>query len=203
MDGDLPWKQEYAGSRPAVQTNINMSSKLPSQKYLQECFAYDPTNGLLTWKERPRNHFKTERGWIMWNSRFPNKLALNYLGEEGYLVGTLGDFTVKAHRVIFKWWTGTEPHTILHAEGKTTDNRIGSLSVGTQADNMKDQKKPKNNTSGVVGVSWHKIANKWLAKIKINGKSRYLGLFEDIESAANARKSAEIELGFHVNHGQR
>jgi hypothetical protein len=31
---------------------------------------------------------------------------------------------------------------------------------------------------------------------------RHLGTFHDIGSALAARRSAELELGFHVNHGR-
>ena len=43
------------------------------------------------------------------------------------------------------------------------------------------------NTSGHVGVGWHKKAKKWTAKY---GK-RYLGLFVDKQEAIAARQTAE------------
>lgn len=42
----------------------------------------------------------------------------------------------------------------------------------------------KNNTSGYLGVTWSKNANKWLAQITHNRKNKYLGLFVDKEEAA-------------------
>jgi|GEM_PF-3037956 len=34
------------------------------------------------------------------------------------------------------------------------------------------------------GVFWHKRARKWQANVRLNGKYRYLGLFDDINEAA-------------------
>lgn len=50
-----------------------------------------------------------------------------------------------------------------------------------------------NNTSGQVGVSWHKSTNKWRATISRNGKRKHLGHFDDIETAAKAYKKARAE----------
>lgn len=53
---------------------------------------------------------------------------------------------------------------------------------------------PTTNTSGYKGVCWHKKAGKWRAQIKFKGKQYHLGLYEDIELAAEARKEAEKRL---------
>lgn len=55
-----------------------------------------------------------------------------------------------------------------------------------------NQRMKSNNTSGYRGV--HKRENKWVARININGKDNYLGVFENIEEAAEARQLKEIEL---------
>lgn len=46
------------------------------------------------------------------------------------------------------------------------------------------------------GVHWNKRRRKWEAKIVINGNAIILGLFDDMQEAINARKSAEIEKEF-------
>jgi len=51
-------------------------------------------------------------------------------------------------------------------------------------------------------VHWCNTWNRWIAQININGKRKKLGSFTDVESAIQARKDAEIEYGYHVNHGK-
>ena len=50
----------------------------------------------------------------------------------------------------------------------------------------------KNNTSGVVGVTWHKIRKKWTAFIKINYKQIHIGSFDTKEEAIKARKKFKL-----------
>lgn len=47
------------------------------------------------------------------------------------------------------------------------------------------------NTSGIKGVVWHKRHEKWMARIKVNGKLKYLGYYTDFDDAVCARLSAE------------
>ena len=49
----------------------------------------------------------------------------------------------------------------------------------------------KSNTSGVTGVSLQKKDKRWRASITFQGKSIHLGIFDNIEDAAAARKAAE------------
>ena len=64
---------------------------------------------------------------------------------------------------------------------------------GTRASAL-NSTKFKNNTSGIRGVSWSKRDGKWEAYIKFKGKHYHLGLFTDIEKAAEVRKLAEDRL---------
>jgi len=54
-------------------------------------------------------------------------------------------------------------------------------------------KKPKNNISGVKGVSWNAKRQKWRAEIGFKKQKIYLGLFSTLEAAAKARALAEEE----------
>lgn len=52
----------------------------------------------------------------------------------------------------------------------------------------------KTNTSGVRGVYYSKIRNKWIAQITFKQKCYYLGGYDDIKDAAEARAEAEKEM---------
>ena len=45
--------------------------------------------------------------------------------------------------------------------------------------------------SGVPGVRWSIMTNKWIVRIKVRDKAEYLGSFNDFFEACCARKSAE------------
>jgi hypothetical protein len=63
--------------------------QLPSQEYLLECFEYNPLTGVITWKMRPSNHFKTRRAQAVINTRCAGKTAGN-LNSDGRRVVVIG-----------------------------------------------------------------------------------------------------------------
>ena len=49
------------------------------------------------------------------------------------------------------------------------------------------------NKSGFIGVVWNNKEQKWQSFIGVNGKSKYLGSFQNIDDAIAARKSGELK----------
>lgn len=148
-------------------------------------------------------HFKTIRSWNHFNHVYAGRQALTYIDSNKYYTGTLNGKGIKAHRVIWKLVYGTDPYDILHENGNTLDNRIEKLSAGTDSDNSKDKKKPKNNSSGCVGVGWNDRDSCWHSRIGVNGRLKHIGYFNNLEDAIAARKAAEVKFGYHPNHGKR
>lgn len=68
-----------------------------------------------------------------------------------------------------------------------------NLLVCTYQKNTFNRTKPKNNTSGIIGVSWNKEKNKWEARITYNEKRIFLGYFVGKDNAIKARLNAEKE----------
>lgn len=77
----------------------------------------------------------------------------------------------------------------------------GNCKWATRAEQSKNQRRRMDNTSGVTGVNWLQRLRKWQAYIGHNGRVIYLGVFNDIESAAAARRAKAAELGFPPGHG--
>lgn len=57
----------------------------------------------------------------------------------------------------------------------------------------------KRNKSGYRGVSWHKVREKWLSKITVNGETIIIGFYDNVEDAAKAYEEAAIQYGRKEN----
>ena len=118
-----------------------------------------------------------------------------YIDKYGY-VTTLENINgknkrLKMHRVIMN--VKNSNIDIDHKNGSSTknDNRKLNLRIATRSQNGMNKEKMKTNTSGVVGVGWHKRRGMWRAYIKIKGKQLHLGYFSDFYQAVKCRKEAE------------
>lgn len=68
-----------------------------------------------------------------------------------------------------------------------------NIAYNTNFQVIMQENPPKNNTSGVKGVSWNKSKEAWEAYIGIHGKRINLGRYAKFEDAVKARKFAEEE----------
>lgn len=159
----------------------------------RETWSYNPETGVLRWK--------ISVGWKKKGSRAGHVV----LKEDGYKFREV-HFNYKRyreHRVIWLIVTGEWPKDqIDHEDHDATNNKWSNLKEATNLTNGRNQKFASNNTSGVTGVCWHKAARKFSAAITVNGKTKYLGLFESIDEAARVRRDAELSYNFHSNHGK-
>lgn len=161
--------------------------------YLHSLFSYDPDTGVLT--NKVDRHYKARIGVEV-------GFSIECKGKS-YRQLRLDGKQYQAHRLIWLMMTGQEADTIDHIDGNGLNNRWDNLRSVSVADNLRNRRKPSTNTSGVVGVSWNNQRNKWHSQISgNNGKRKHLGYFTTIEEAAEARKQAEIDYGYHENHGQ-
>lgn len=172
-------------------------AQLPDQETLQALLHYEPDTGKLFWKERPLEMFKREQDWKTWNAKFAGQEAFT-ANSIGYRRGSLFDKRYLAHRVIWKMVTGDEPEILDHEDGVRHNNKWENLRAVTQSDNMRNSSMKGDNTSGVVGVSWS--SRKRALEVRIH--STFQGYFTDFEEAVAVRKAAEVQHGYHPNHGR-
>lgn len=178
-------------------TRINLT-----QEIVRELLKYEPETGKLFWRERDEKWFKSLRDCNAWNTLYANKEAFTAYQPLGYRQGRIFRKLYQAHRVIWFMKTGEWPDQIDHINGVCDDNRWVNLRNVDPQENSKNRKLYKSNTSGYVGINWNKRRQLWRAEIGINKRNKHLGYFENIDDAIAARKVAEIQYGYHENHGR-
>lgn len=177
-----------------------MASKtLPSPDELRQLLRYDPETGKLFWLHKP----DIGRGNRIFNALCAGREALTANNGMGYHSGNIAGVKCYAHRAAWALSTGEWPKaSIDHIDQDKSNNRIDNLREVGHAENARNAKIPRNNTSGVLGVFWHKRWMKWEAHISVGGRKKFLGYFTSIAEAAAARAEANKAYGYHINHGK-
>ncbi len=86
-----------------------------------------------------------------------------------------------------------------HINRTVNDNTIKNLRWVSKSENSMNRTKQQNASSTYKGVSFNKPANKWHARIKLDGKNKHLGYFASEKEAAVKYNEAAIEhFGEHV-----
>jgi hypothetical protein len=85
---------------------------------------------------------------------------------------------------------GTHKIEVDHINNNQWDNRVENLQLLSCAEHRIKTSKNRNTSSKYIGVHWHKLSNKWQAKICIDGKYKHLGLFTDEYEAHLAYQNA-------------
>jgi len=171
---------------------------LPSQKYLQDCFNYDPGTGVLRWKHRPRSHFTTDQAFISINARQVEKIAgtphyrkrFNNVVVELQIAGQ----TYIAARIIVKMILDIEPEDADHEDGDATNNKWLNLRPCTHASNVKNKSVYKSNKLGIKGVSYSKWKKGYMVDIQNNKIKYQYGPFTTVEEASAVYQKAAEEL---------
>ena len=166
---------------------------LPEQSVLLQLLRYDGRSGRLYWRETdivPRVP-----------CRKPGTEALSGTTSKGYRRGRLLGHNLMAHRVIWKMLYGTEPDEIDHINGRKSDNRRRNLRDATRTINNRNSALRPSNKSGRIGV--YQKRGRWVASIRHCGRQIWLGQFSEKAGAIAARAAAEIEYGYHPNHGRK
>ncbi len=170
--------------------------------YLHECLEYDASTGAMSWRERPVWHFKNAQAMRCWNGRYAGPITS--VCNDGYIRVQVHNRPYRCHRIAWAFTYGDWPEWhIDHINGIRNDNRIENLREVTIGENSLNKKVYRHSSTGISGVNWDEKLGKWRAHITLKNQRHYLGLFTDVNAAADARKAAEKRLGFHDNHGRQ
>jgi len=167
-----------------------MPTQILTQKTLKSLLSYNPCNGLFTWEISPTKNIKIGR-------------IAGCSDHEGYILIRVNNILYKAHRLAWLYMYGVFPkNKIDHIDGDTGNNIISNLRDVSDSQNSKNRRIQINNKTGLHGVIWRSKYNKWESYIGVNRKYLSLGTYDNLLDASCARKSSEIKLGFHLNHGR-
>lgn len=113
--------------------------------------------------------------------------------RSGYINIYIDGHTHTAARLAWLYMTGQHPsHDMDHINGDTTDNRWANLrDVPVRINSQNTHRANKNNKTGLMGVQFRKDRGKYIAQLRIDGKSRRFGSFETPEEAHAAYLNAK------------
>lgn len=181
-----------------------ITKKLPSQSALRELLHYNPTTGDLTWKTRGREWFKSDGSCKSWNTKNSGKVAGRrdtcHHGKT-YIKVKFDGVIFRAHRLIWVYVHNTTPEQVDHIDGDGTNNKLSNIRAASPTENARNHKLQSNNTSGVAGVNLSGDTGRWQVRISSNGRRVLIGSYDDANDAISARLKAEVDYGYHENHG--
>ena len=152
-----------------------MFKPLPSQARLRELLDYDPLTGGLVWKSHQK-----PAGNITPGGR--QSLMLDYQNYQ-------------AHRLIWMWMTGEDPaeKEVDHIDRNPLNNCWDNLRLATHSQNMTNCK-GKSRSGLPKGVQKQQLSNRFMSRIRKDGKVHYLGTFDTPEEAHQAYCAAAADL---------
>lgn len=120
------------------------------------------------------------------------------IDAKGYEIISLNSLKYRAHRLYYMYYHDIEelPDDVYidHVNGIKNDNRKENLRISTHAQNCQNGKITIRNTTGSIGIYWHKRDKKWTAAIGHENKLINLGYFSNREDAEFAYSEAARRL---------
>ena len=165
----------------------------PTQDRLDELFLYYPETGLVVRKIRVSNIVAGSVVGTVCKNHCKYKYLAVKIDGRGYILS----------RVVWFMETGHWPKQVDHVNGDPTDNRWKNLRSVDLDENRKNLPLYRPNKSGIAGVFWEPVRGRWVSRINVSSSSKHLYSGNDFFEACCRRKAAEIEYGYHENHGKR
>ena len=149
-----------------------------TQAELKELLDYDPETGVFRWK-------------VCRGGKRIGQIA-GCLHHSGYIYIEINEKPYGAHRLAWLYLYGELPELeVDHEHGLRCDNRAENLRLASDAQQAQNKAVYKNSTTKLPGVGFHKMSGKYSARLTVDGKDLWLGLFDTIEEAWEARVRAK------------
>lgn len=163
-----------------------------TQEQIKNVLSYDEFTGIFTWINKPSPNAPVNIG----------ERADKLHKTSGYHRIQIFGRRYQAHRLAWLYMYGEFPSGYVdHKNTNKTDNSKTNLRLA-EGKNALNSKVSNSSTTGIKGVSYHKLTGKFMARIQFNKEKYNLGLFNRWEDAEDAVRMKRIELhGEFVNHG--
>ena len=147
--------------------------------------------------EKVRELFDYKDGELFWKKIGPNKRTDRPAGavnRDGYRRIKYMYKLYAVHRLVWTYHGNAPVAFIDHINGDVLDNRIENLRAATHSQNCMNTRLRSDNTSGIKGVRWSKLKQKWIGTVGVNYKNYCAGEFDTKEKAAEAVAKLRQEL---------
>lgn len=124
------------------------------------------------------------------------KILKPNVGSHGYLYVILYNKgkvkNIRVHQLVAMAFLNHTPDgynglIVDHIDNNPLNNRLYNLQLVTARHNVS---KDRSGSSKYTGVCWHKLKNKWISSITINGETKHLGYFDNEEEASEYYQAA-------------
>lgn len=129
------------------------------------------------------------------NMKVKGTLLKPSIDKNGYLRIKIENKSYSLHRLIaINFIPKIEGKDIInHKDGNKQNNSIENLEWCNYYENNNHSINRGKTSSGLVGVTFHKITKKWIAQIHFNKKLKNLGYYDNKEDAFKARCNFEFQ----------
>ena len=157
-----------------------LGKKRVTLERLRELLRYDPWTGRFFWLVARSNiQAGMEAGTVLKDHNCT------------YMRLCIDGHRYSAHHLVWLYANGEWPSShIDHIDVNGLNNRIDNLRLATTAENTRNSRLSRRNTSGFKGVTYDRWRCRWKSAIKVIGKSRHLGYFDTPEAAHAAYRAA-------------
>ena len=126
-------------------------------------------------------------------------MIAGWLSELGYWRVEIENVAHSQHRLAFLYMTGRFPRDgVDHINGRRADNKWANLREASKIINGQNRRKSNTNSgTGLLGAHFHKCTGKFCAAIRVDGKTKHIGVYE----TAIAAHAAYIKEKRRLHHG--